>query len=178
MLVYHGSKNLFNDFDYNLIGENGRIEGNGFYFTDSLTVANAYSSQDGYIYEVEFSGKKQLSNEKITITRNNLKKVLMQLQEENEFLWNFEDVGSLGVKTVLNNAINLMFEYNNNDVDIFVELCNINGGTEQVAKIFYNLFGYDSIVIKEASWSKQSIYIAIVKDIIKIKKVVKYNETK
>ena len=70
MLVYHGSKELFTEFSYSRIGTNGTTEGQGFYFTDNLQVAKSYSEKDGYVYEVDFVGKKSLNSDKIAMKRS------------------------------------------------------------------------------------------------------------
>lgn len=173
MMVYHGSQNLFDSFDYNRIGENGRSEGNGFYFTDSLKVAETYGEKGGYIYEVEFSGKKPLSDKKVTITKGGLSKIFLALHESEDILSNYDDVDYYGIHSVLRKTLESTFEYCHNDVDIFVELCNVSGGTEEVARLFHKILGYDCIVIDNPTWGNQKIYIATVSDIIKIKKVFK-----
>ena len=166
MLVYHGSKELFTEFDYSRIGTNGTTEGQGFYFTDNLQVAKAYSDKDGYIYEVEFLAKKSLNSEKINLKRSEIKKILTALHSEMDILSNWDDVEYYGLNKVLNMAIeNIMLC--NSDVEIYGSLCNITDDIELISKTFNKVLGYDSIVLK-ADWANQNIYIAIIPEIIKI----------
>ena len=173
MLVYHGSNNLFNEFDYSKMGETGTAEGQGFYFTDSLDVANMYSEEGGYIYECEFMGKKSLNSEKITLKRSEIKKILIALNSEMDILSNWDDVEYYGLNKVLNMAIeNIMLC--NSDVEIYGSLCNITDNIELISKTFNKILGYDSIVLK-ADWANQYIYIAIVPEIVKIINVTQNN---
>ena len=166
MLVYHGSKELFTEFSYSRIGTNGTTEGQGFYFTDNLQVAKSYSDKDGYVYEVDFMGKKSLDSDRIAMKSSEIKKVLLALHSENDILSNWDDVECYGLNKVLNMAIeNIMLC--NSDVEIYGSLCNMNGGIEDVAKTFNKVLGYDSIVVK-ADWANQNIYIAMIPEIIRI----------
>ena len=171
MLVYHGSKELFTEFDYSRIGTNGTTEGQGFYFTDNLQVAKSYSEKDGYVYEVEFMGKKSLNSEKISLKSLEIKKVLLALHSEMDILSNWDDVEYYGLNKVLNDAIeNIMLC--NSDVEIYGSLCNITDDIELISKTFNKVLGYDSIVLK-AYWANQYIYIAIIPEIIRIVNVNK-----
>lgn len=166
MLVYHGSKELFTEFDYSRIGTNGTTEGQGFYFTDNIKVARAYSDKDGFIYQCEFMGEKSLDSEKINLKRSEIKKILSALHSEMDILSNWDDVEYYGLNKVLNMAIeNIMLC--NSDVEIYGSLCNITDDIELISKTFNKILGYDSIVLK-ADWANQYIYIAIIPEIIKI----------
>lgn len=173
MLVYHGSKNLFDVFDYSKIGENGTMEGKGFYFTDSERIAKGYG-QEGYLYTVEFSGKKSLSSDKKTISIQELKEYLKALDEKTDYLSNWGDVYSDGFEKVLNEAVYGEYDACDNDVDIISGIATASGDMEISLTLLYQLLGYDSIVL-DANWGKSQhiIYIALTNDIIKIKEVVK-----
>ena len=166
MLVYHGSKELFTEFSYSRIGTNGTTEGQGFYFTDNLQVAKSYSEKDGYVYEVDFMGKKSFNSDRIDLKRSEIKKILIALHSEMDILSNWDDVEYYGLNKVLNMAIeNIMLC--NSDVEIYGSLCNITDDIELISKTFNRILGYDSIVLK-ADWANQNIYIAIIPEIIKI----------
>jgi ADP-Ribosyltransferase in polyvalent proteins len=167
MLVYHGSKELFEVFDYSKIGTNGTMEGKGFYFTDSIGVASGYGD-NGYLYTVEFNGKKSLDSEKKTITRQQLKKYLLVLHEETDYLSNWGEVGYEGLEKVLNEAVRGEYEQSDNDVDIISGIANASGNMEVSLSLVYKVLGYDSIVL-DAEWGNgQKLYIALTNDIIKI----------
>ena len=166
MKVYHGSPNLFSKFDYSRIRTNGTSEGVGFYFTDNKDIATGYA-QNGYLYIVELNGRKALSDNEKTLTRNELKKLLIELDKRIECLSNYGDVHYDGFENVLNTALNLEYDNNDTDTDIMGSLYNSNGESEVVIHLFYELLGYDHIV-SNPSWGNQKLYIALTNDIIDI----------
>jgi ADP-Ribosyltransferase in polyvalent proteins len=167
MIVYHGSKELFDVFDYNKIGLNGTSEGKGFYFTDSIDIANGYGD-NGYIYTVEFNGKKSLSSDKKTITRKKLETYLLELHKKTDYLSNWGEIAFEGLEKVLNNAIMGEYEQSDNDVDIISSIANACGSMEISLSLVYKILGYDSIVL-DAEWGNgQKLFIALTNDIIKI----------
>ena len=177
MQVYHGSKNKFNTFSYSFIRTNATSEGIGFYFTDNKEIAQSYA-QDGFLYTVDFTGKNQLSHEKLTITKAKLKKFLKTLNSEflqsnNEgidYLSNYNDVNYYGIENVLREAVDVEYSNSKNDVDLIAGICNVSGNFELTLKTLYKSLGYDSIVL-DAEWGNQKIYIATVNDVIKIEGV-------
>lgn len=167
MIVFHGSQQLFDTFDYGKIGLNGTSEGKGFYFTDSINIASRYG-QNGYLYTVEFNGKKSLSSDKKTITRQQLKKYLLALDEKTEYLSNWGDKDYEGLEKVLNEAVRGEYEQSDNDVDLISGISNACGDMESSLSLVYELLGYDSIML-DAEWGNgQRIYIALTNDIINI----------
>lgn len=167
MIVFHGSKNFFDVFDYSRIGLNGTSEGKGFYFTDSMSIASRYG-ESGYLYTVEFNGKKSLSSEKKTITRQQLKKYLLALDKETEYLSNWGDKDYDSLEKILNEAVRGEYEQSDNDVDMISGIANASGDIETSLSLLYKMLGYDSIVV-DAEWgSGQRIYIALTNDIIKM----------
>lgn len=172
MLVYHGSKELFELFDYSKIGTNGTTEGKGFYFTDNIGIATGYG-QNGYLYIVEFNGTKTLNSEGKTITREQLKKYLLALHEETDYLSNWGEVGFEGLRNVLNQAVDGEYDSSDNDVDLISGIANASGNMEASLSLVYKVLGYDSIVL-DADWGKgQKLYIALTNDIINIVDVKK-----
>lgn len=166
MLVYHGSKELFEAFDYSKIGLNGTSEGKGFYFTDNKNIALGYG-ESGYVYTVEFKGKKSLSSDKKTITRQQFKKYLKALHEKTDCLSNYGDIDYEGLEKVLNEAVNCEFEYCDNDVDLISSVANGCGDIESSLTLVHQLLGFDSIV-EDAEWGEQRLYIALTNEIIEI----------
>lgn len=167
MIVYHGSQELFDIFDYDKIGTNGTSEGKGFYFTDKKSIAEGYG-QDGYLYIVEFNGEKRLSSKEKTITRQQLKEYLIRLDEETDYLSNWGDVSYDGYEKVLNKALRGEYDQSDNDVDMICGIANACGDIETSLTLVYEVLGYDSI-IEEAEWGgDQRIYIALINEIIEI----------
>lgn len=167
MIVFHGSQQLFDTFDYGKIGLNGTSEGKGFYFTDSINVANHYGI-NGYLYTAEFNGKKSLSSDKKTITRQQLKKYLLALDEKTEYLSNWGDKDYEGLEKVLNEAVRGEYDQSDNDVDMISAISNTSGDMKTSLSLVYELLGYDSIML-DAEWGNgQRIYIALTNEIIDI----------
>lgn len=169
MEVYHGSPNLFEVFDYSRIGQNGTSEGYGFYFTDNLEVAKSYAT-NGYLYTVELKGQKPLSFHKLTITKKKLRRLLIVLNDQNEYLSNFGDVNFEGLESVLDKAVEIMYDTVDNDVDLVGGIINSYGDVGEVLKNLHATLGYDYIKTT-AEWGSQTLYIALIPDIIKIQDV-------
>lgn len=174
--VYHGSNANFKTFDYSKIRTHGTSEGIGFYFTNNIEVAENYAN-NGYLYSVSFNGKKSLSSTKKTITKTMLKKYLKALEKHLKnsgegfgILDNYNDVERLGVERVVNEVIELEYYSNDNDVDLIASIYNVSGCNEAVLTILYNVLGYDCIILN-AEWGEQTLYIALVNDIITIENV-------
>lgn len=170
VIVYHGSPKKFEAFKPDFMRTNGTAEGIGFYFTDNKSIAEGYA-QEGYLYKVEFNGKKALSSEEITMTYEEVKKLILALDEKDEYLSNFGDKEWDGLEKVLNKTVNSTFEFCNNDVEIISTIYNTNGEDKDVLTLVYELLGYDHTVVNEAEWGNQKIYIALTNDIIKIMEV-------
>lgn len=162
MRVYHGSNNKFEKFDYEQMGLNGTARGYGFYFTDSKEFARKYA-HNGYILEVEFTGRKFLSEKKKTITKAQLKKLVIKLNELDEFLSNYGDTSYGQFNKVLTEAVDNLYNYNDNDVDIIGDICNSYGRKDVPLRELYLLAGYDSIkAVYENDELPHTVYIATV----------------
>lgn len=151
LTVYHGSPSDFNIFDFKHIGKTGTTEGYGIYFTDNKETASRYA--ESKLYSVYLSIQKPLSYNTITITRSELAKLIKALDKKgDDFLSEFEDVNFLGYNKVLNIALNSLFKYNDNDVDIIHDIMNTMGGyhaMERVYPILKKVLGYDGIVVEK-----------------------------
>lgn len=176
-IVYHGSMVKFDKFDHTKIGLNATSEGYGFYFTDQKSIAEAYAT-NGYLYTVNFKGKKSLSSTEKTITKLQLKKFIEVLHNIGEcgFLWDYGDITTEGYNNVLAEAVRLEYNGNDNDVDLIASICNVYGNKEPL-RVLYHLFGYDHIKMI-AEWnhnldSDNVLYIALVNDIIDIVDICK-----
>lgn len=167
MIVYHGSKNKFDKFDYDKVGTHATSEGFGFYFTDSKQIAEGYGFE-GFLYTVEFTGKKSLSSAKKTITKAQLRKFLKRLDEMGQFLSNYGDTEYEGFNKVLNEAVNSVYNWADDDVEMICGICNAYGGKEDPLQELYKMFGFDSVVLK-ADWGKEhTIHIATVHEAYRI----------
>lgn len=167
MIVYHGSPNKFDTFDYNKIRENGTQEGIGFYFTDYKDVAERYA-KDGFLYTTKFKGKKPLSSEKLTISKAAFKKFMKKLHQEIQYLDNWGDVKFEGFDAVMNAAVDGEYNYAENDVDLICGIANASGSFEKTLRICFDTLGYDSIITKTDWGDDQTIYIALVEEAYEI----------
>lgn len=168
--VYHGSTKKFDKFSYEFLGENGTNEGFGFYFTDNLNVARSYArknNQPGFLYTVNFKGKKALSLEKKTMTRQQLKKLLVEIGDVYLDNWGEKKYTPNRLEIAINNEWN----YNDNDIDLLMSIASAIGANyEKIANLVNRLFGYDSIIAPQ-TWGNQNIYIAIVESAYEIVKI-------
>jgi len=176
--VYHGSISRFEKFSYDCIGKNGTSEGIGFYFTDNLDIARGYAwkeSDKGYIYTVEFKGKKSLNPDKLTLTRGQVKRLVNAIGRL--YLDNIGEVEYEGYTSVLNRAVNDLMDYNESDVDLICAIVNGINNHESVFNLLYDVLGYDSIIIKNPSWGSHTIYIALIHSAYEIINISEYEST-
>lgn len=163
-LVYHGSPNLFDRFVYDKIGENGTSEGIGFYFTTSKSIARGYAfnknNTTGYLYSVEFTGKKFLNYNDKSINRMQLKRFISSLPRYLENWYTIEE------------ALKVEYESNDNDVDMVCSILHASGCYEKTLNKLKRILGYDSIMIDTPLWGNdQKIYIALTQDSYQIKNI-------
>ena len=186
-VVYHGSPADFSTFSLEYLGTNGTNEGYGFYFTDKKGIAEGYSKGDngsGKLFEVYLDIRKPLSDTEVTMSRAQFKKLLVALNEQVDadgekldILSNYGDVEWDGLNNVLNYAIELEYDGNDNDVDIVHSVINSSGNMKTVFEVLRKVTGYDGIIVKEATWGgDQTIYIAFHPE--QIKNVGNLNPTK
>lgn len=170
MKVYHGTEEKFEKFSYDKMGTHGQSEGMGFYFTDDYDVARSYAEHDGYIIEADIDTSKVLSTEKITISRQDIIKIINNLPDENDFLCNFGDIDYCGKEKILEEALNLLLKYNKNDADIMHDMATIHGNRGEILTAFNKALGFTAIVCHPDWKSTQTIIIALTDDVIKNRK--------
>ena len=165
MMIYHGSPHQFDRFDFSKMRTNGTQYGVGFYMTDRKDFAKSYATSpqcpQGFLYEIEFKGKKPLELNENTLSPDQLKELIIRLHEADGFLWNINDLSTLPYEVVLNQACEYMQD--SNDVDTIAGIINTCGDAELVLNTLYELFGYDCIIVP---LEDQTFYIATVNEAI------------
>lgn len=166
--VYHGSPKKFKQFNFSKIGTNGTSEGKGIYFTTNKSIASGYG-QDGYLYTVKLHINKSLILNEKHLTKKQLKKLFLHLHELDEYhLSNYGDVDYYGLERVLSDAVEMTFS-DDCDVEMISGIVNTIGSVETVNDALYKVLGYDSIVaVPDWQADKQTLYIALINDIIEI----------
>lgn len=164
MRVFHGSPHRFDTFSFDYVGTNGTSEGMGIYFTDNESIARGYSQEGGYLYVVDFKGRKELSYDTVTMTRDDLARVMTEMDRRNEYLSNYGDVSYEGFNAVLNTALDAEFDYSESDVDIMCSIANGSGSLKDTLDVFYTLLGYDHFTTVAEWGNEQTLYIAMTTD--------------
>lgn len=140
LLMYHGSPEKFTIFDSEFMSLHGSSKGYGFYFSPDKNMAQWY----GDLMQVYLDIKNPLSKDKLSISRKEMKNLILDVEkniaekwgsEDGTLLDNFGDTRRYGRDRVLEDAIDMLME-NENDVDVFGELKHIGGDYDSVAKSF------------------------------------------
>ena len=177
LVVWHGSPSDFNEFSLRYLGTNGTAEGYGFYFTDRRAVAESYArgteaqrhqGANGRLFEVFLNIAKPLSNERVTMTREEFRRFLRELNRQTdadgnplELLSNYGDAAYEGAEAVMNEAERLEYDGNDNDVDIVHSIINAVGDKERVFRVLRSTTGFDGIVADNPKWGgDQTVYVA------------------
>ena len=150
LLMYHGSPEKFTIFDSDFMSQHGSSKGYGFYFSPDKKMAEGY----GDVMTVYLDIKNPLSKDKLSISRKEMKNLILDVEkniaekwgsEDGTLLDNFGDTRRYGRDRVLEDAIDMLME-NENDVDVFWELKNIGGDYDSVAKSFRKILKKDGII--------------------------------
>ncbi len=150
LLMYHGSPEKFTIFDSEFMSLHGSSKGYGFYFSPDKNMAQWY----GDLMQVYLDIKNPLSKDKLSISRKEMKNLILDIEKNIAKRWgtddgtlldNFWDTKRYGKDRVLADAIDMLME-NESDVDVFGELKNIGGDYDSVAKSFRKILGKDGII--------------------------------
>ena len=177
LVVWHGSPSDFNEFSLRYLGTNGTAEGYGFYFTDRRAVAESYArgteaqrhhGANGRLFEAFLNIAKPLSNERVTMTREEFRRFLRELNRQTdadgnplELLSNYGDAAYEGENAVMREAERLEYDGNDNDVDIVHSIINAVGDKETVFRVLRSTTGFDGIVADNPKWGgDQTVYVA------------------
>lgn len=117
MRYFHGSDDVISMFDLSFVGNGTDQYGSGIYFTSDPEDASRYTSKDGgnvtpvyldlknpiCIVEEDEGARTQQK----PLTLRQVKAMIINAPDYTETLWNFGDIGSEGVASVLQKAIHL-----------------------------------------------------------------------
>ncbi len=166
--VYHGTPNQFDRFEMSKVGERGRTEGRGFYFTDKKDIAEkAYTSipggggttPNGRVIEAYLDLKKPMTTTQRKVSDSQWRNLLGEIDKKNNSIT--DNYGSI------DEAIKLFKETGNTDLDFLSELGNINVlNHQELNDLFTRITGYDGVIKKEADGM---IYVAFSPEQIKTK---------
>lgn len=175
LVVYHGTNGDFTVFDYSKIGQQGRAEGAGFYFTNNKDVASGY----GKVIDAFLSIQKPLPYDAKPFPKSTIEKIVKRIAEleskaeGNEiadgFLSNFGDVNYDGLNAVVKQAANLIAN-ENTAVDQLSGIVGSGVNSEFVNQATTDVTGYDGIVANGFSNSGDTdnkIYVAFFRNQIK-----------
>lgn len=172
MLLYHGTNANFDKFSLDFIGTGAKCnsEGVGIYFSDSKDLARTYAFNNGRVFTIKWNGNKAISSKEVTLSREEVRKFLVELHKRTNVLENFNDISYYGYEAVLEETVDILLD-NDNDIDIVGELSNTCGSDVDTLDVLYNILGYDHAVV-EATWGydlgQKNIYIAFTPDIIEV----------
>lgn len=175
LVVYHGTRNKFTTFDYSKIGDNGRAEGAGFYFTNNEQVASGY----GEPLKVFLSIKKPLAYDAKGFSRAVVQKIVRRIAEREAeadggdiadgFLSNFGDVRSEGLNSVVRQAADAIAA-DQTAVDQLSGIVGSGVNAEHVNRATFDVTGHDGVVAEGFSNSGDTdnrIFVAFFPEQIK-----------
>lgn len=164
--VYHGTGADFNTFSYDYMGQHGSMEGQGFYFTDSRSMAGGYQRDGGRVMEGYLNIRKPLSDSEVTLTKAQLKKLIQALDPTgDDVVLNYDPQGGMGYPSKawynrsLAATVNAIFDSNDSDSEILADLANSGAGTETVVKTAREVLGYDGYIV-QGKYDDADVYVA------------------
>lgn len=164
--VYHGTGADFNTFSYDYMGQHGSMEGQGFYFTDSRSMAGGYRRDGGRVMEGYLNIRKPLSDSEVTLTKAQLKKLIQALDPTgDDVVLNYDPQGGMGYPSKawynrsLAATVNAIFDSSDSDSEILADLANSGAGTEMVVKTAREVLGYDGYIV-QGKYDDADVYVA------------------
>ena len=172
LVVYHGTPGgEFNVFDYDRIGNLGRMEGQGFYFATDKGMAQSYMGKDGRLMEVYLDIEKPMSVEQKGFDADTLETLLMEIAEE-QHRYDPEvpiDEGFLADYGGLYNAVDLISK-NETALDQLGDLMGAGVNAEFINTALKKVTGFDGVKAKitdKANDFTSDIYVAFSPEQIK-----------
>jgi bifunctional DNA-binding transcriptional regulator/antitoxin component of YhaV-PrlF toxin-antitoxin module len=172
LVVYHGTPGgEFNVFDYDRIGNLGRMEGQGFYFATDKGMAQSYMGKDGRLMEVYLDIEKPMSVKQKGFDADTLETLLMEIAEE-QHKYDPEvpiDEGFLADYGGLYDAVDLISK-NETALDQLGDLMGAGVNAEFINIALKKVTGFDGVKAKitdKANDFASDIYVAFSPEQIK-----------
>ena len=191
--VYHGSAKKFTEFLHKYLNAHGNSHGRGFYFTENKALAEGYATEDGQLLEGYLNIEKPLSEDKVTIKKSDLVKLIKAtceaeakaLAEEgysntsealrDTWVSNYTDTYSANsMAEVYREVADIVYSANDNDVEIIAELTNAGAGNESVLTLTRDILGYDGVIYTNDLGYHE--YVALVSNQFKSADPVTYDD--
>jgi hypothetical protein len=163
--VYHGSASKFTVFLHKFLNSHGNAHGRGFYFTEKKSLAEGYSKEGGQLLEGYLNIENPLSEEKVTIKKSDLAKLIKATCEEqarsmvedegytnikealpDTWVSNYVNTYSMNINDVYKKVADIIYSGSDNDVEIIAELTNAGAGNENVLRLTRSILGYDGVI--------------------------------
>jgi hypothetical protein len=183
--VWHGGAPGFNVFDWSKIGQQGTSEGKGFYFTNDKSIAEGYArDHGGRLLQVYLKAGKPLSGQKITIKKDSLKKILLDVHNKSESienwsspLWDYGDIGYEPLSKVINDTAQNLLDFSESDVSLAGGLINSGADAQILYDAIYKQTGKTGIVESDA-WGKKGhqVHVATSPSHIKVADPITYDD--
>ena len=161
LVVYHGTRAQFEVFDFGRIGQQGRAEGAGFYFTTNKQIASGY----GTPMEVYLAVDKPLPYDAKGFSPSVLQKIVKKVAENEAsadgtdiadgFLSNFGDTYTNGVQAAVKEAARLI-SADETAIDQLSGIVGSGVGPEHVNAATTAVTGFDGVVSEGFSNSGDS----------------------
>lgn len=191
--VYHGSPSKFTIFKHSKINAHGNAHGRGFYFTDYKSLAEGYLKDGGQLLEGYLNIEKPLSEEKVTIKKSELLKLIKatceaeakQLVEEDGYenikealpdtwLSNYVMTYGMNINTAYREVADIIYSGSDNDVDMIAEITNESGGSETALTLTHDILGYDGVIFTNEQGHHE--YVMLVSNQFKSADPVTYDD--
>ena len=165
LVVYHGSPSKFTMFDHRKLNTHGNAHGRGFYFTETKGLAESYSKDGGQLLEGYLDIKNPMSEERVTIKRSALVRLIKESCKEqakslvaddgyssitealpDTWVSNYVMTYGMSMDDVYREVADIIYDSADNDVDIIAEMTNAGAGNEATLRLTRKILGYDGVI--------------------------------
>jgi hypothetical protein len=164
LVVYHGSASEFTVFNKSKIGAHGSAHGHGFYFTENEGLASSYHKEGGQLLKGYLNITNPVSEEKLTIKKNELLKLIKAICEQearnlvaddeystvtealrDTFISNYVNTYEMSLAEAYREVADIIYPTCDNDTDLLGELFN-SGARGLALEKTREVLGYDGVI--------------------------------